>query len=184
MNQLLLVNSTNRVNGVTMNELELPWVEYKKECTEEELSYLITDAADLYAAISRYEIAVDTGIDKKDIIDHGLDSMVLLMSMYLYHMVCQLIDISPLMKPMKLRITDDHSIDTAAGRDICCQVARAYTHFGDGSMKYQRDLYQVIELIAKLLYGTFTNEEIITGYTSYLSLLINTKSTRLGEKVS
>ena len=50
------------VNGVIMPELELPWVEYKKECTEEELSYLITDAADLYAAITRYEIAVKTGI--------------------------------------------------------------------------------------------------------------------------
>ena len=167
-----------------MPELELPWVEYKKECTEEELRYLITDAADLYAAITRYEIAVNAGVDKWDIIDQGLDSMVLLMSLYLYHMVCQLIDISNLMNPMKLRISDEHNIDTTNGREICCQLAKAYTHFVDGSMKYQRDLYQVIESIAKLLYDTFSNDEIMTGYASYLQLLIDTGSTRLGEKVS
>ena len=167
-----------------MPELELPWVEYKKECTEEELRYLITDAADLYAAITRYEIAVNAGVDKWDIIDQGLDSMVLLMSLYLYHMVCQLIDISNLMNPMKLRISDEHNIDTTNGREICCQLAKAYTHFVDGSMKYQRDLYQVIESIAKLLDGNFSNDEIMTGYDSYLQLLIDTGSTRLGEKVS
>ena len=167
-----------------MPELELPWVEYKKECTEDEMRYLITDAADLYAAITRYEIAVNSGIDGRDIIDQGLDLMVLLMSLYLYHMVCQLIDISPLMKPMKLRISDESNIDTANGREICCQVAKSYTHYVDGSIKYQRDLYQVIELIAKLLYGTFSNEEIMTGYTSYLQLMIDKGSSRLGERIN
>lgn len=166
-----------------MTELELPWVEYKKDCTEEELSYLITDAADLYSAISRYEIAVKTGVDKHTIIDEGLDSMVLLMSMYLYHMVCQLISISPLMKPMKLRITEEHNIDTDNGREICCQLAKAYTHFCDGSIKYQRDLYRVIESIAQLLYGTFSNEEIMMGYSSYLGLLVDSNSSRLGERI-
>ena len=167
-----------------MPELELPWVEYKKNCTEEELTYLITDAADLYAAITRYEITVKNGVSREDIVDQGLNSMVLLMALYLYHMVCQLIDISPLMKPMKLRITDKNSIDTTSGREICCQLAKAYTHFIDGSMKYQRDLYQVIESIAKLLYGTFSSDEIMMGYNSYISLLIDTGSPRLGERIS
>ena len=165
------------------NELELPWVEYKKECTEEELRYLVTDAADLYAAITRYEVAVNAGMSREDIIREGHDSMVLLMALYLYHMVCQLLSISYLMKPMKLRISDEHQIDTSNGREICCQIAKAYSHFSDGSMKYQRDLYQVIESIAKLLYGKFSNDEIMTGYASYLQLLIDRSSSRLGEKV-
>lgn len=165
-----------------MPELELPWVEYKRECSEEEMRYLIADAADLYAAITRYEVAVNAGTDEREIIDQGLDSMVLLMALYLYHMVCQLIDISPLMKPMKLRISDEDKIEAFRGLEICCQVAKAYTHYVDGSIKYQRDLYQVIELIAKLLYNSFPNDLIMTGYAIYLKLMEDNNSSRLGEK--
>ena len=165
-----------------MPELELPWVEYKRECSEEEMRYLIADAADLYAAITRYEVAVNAGTDEREIIDQGLDSMVLLMALYLYHMVCQLIDISPLMKPMKLRISDEDKIEAFRGLEICRQVAKAYTHYVDGSIKYQRDLYQVIELIAKLLYNSFPNDLIMTGYAIYLKLMEDNNSSRLGEK--
>lgn len=159
--------------------IQLPWVEYKKDVSEEEMSYLVSDAANLYSTVSNYEICKETKdgeIVRKSIVT------VLFAALYLYHMICQLIDISPLMNPMKFRIYQNDSVDKEHAQDICCQVAKAYTHYIEGSIKYQRDLYQVIAMIADMLYDTFSNGDIMYNYISLEKFLVESKSSRLGLK--
>ena len=165
------------------DELTLPWVEYKKDITEQEMELLVEDAANLFYAVSNYDMLKKAGFSDKDITYQNADSVLLLSAMALYHMVSQVLDISYLMNPMELRIVQS-GVTLERGRAICCQVAKAYTHYIEGSMKYQRDLYQVITLIAELMYGVFTNDEILFGYTQYLKYMSDSHSNRLGTKVS
>ena len=164
------------------DELTLPWVEYKKDIDEHEMELLVEDAANLFYAISNYDMLVKAGFTENEITDQNADSLLILAAMGLYHMTCQVLDISYLMNPMKLTIVES-GITLERGRSIICQVAKAYTHYVEGSMKYQRDLYQVIAMLAELLYGTFTNDEILFSYQNYLKYMTSTESERLGTRM-
>lgn len=170
------------------HEVELPWVEYRAEPSEEELRGIVEDSANLLAALNQYEMwAVVEGVSELLSEDSSAkrsdaELMVLFTALTLYHMAGKLLDISPLMRPMKLRV-DGGVMTVSKGVEICCQSAKAYTHYIDGSIKWQRDLYRVLSMVSELLCGSFLGEEILQAYSGVLTLIGSGDSKRLGTKI-
>ena len=172
-------------------KITLPRVRYHREIDEKEMVNLLEDAACIYSTVSNYDVigkAYLVGGQDFSESYFRMQSGAIIFILRMYHFVSQLLDISDLMKPMVVEVTDP-GMTVVNATKVMSQAAISYTHYIEGrDIVLLADLYRILPLLGNLLYGTISDAEILENYKTVVRGLVDdylngNVDSRLGELV-